>query len=109
MPRVCKICAYPDQAAVKAAFAIAIASLGVVVQAAKLEKIETRLERMNGSAEAIGSSAGVAALSAQALRSIEVGSRLAGTGGCAAPRAVDQPGAGPTFSRLNCFPGRWQK
>jgi hypothetical protein len=53
---------------------------------------------MSHPAEVSGSAAGVAALSAQALRSVEVGSRLASTSGYAAPRTVGQPGEGRTFS-----------
>jgi hypothetical protein len=75
-----------------------IASLNLAAQANKLATIESRLERMSHAAEASGSAAGVAALSAQALRSVEVGSRLASTGGYAAPRTVGQPGEGRTFS-----------
>jgi hypothetical protein len=67
--------------------AIATASLGLAAQVAKLERIEGRLERMAAVAEANQSTQGVAVLSGQQLRSVEVGSRLAGTGGFAAPKA----------------------
>jgi hypothetical protein len=75
-----------------------IASLNLAAQANKLATIEGRLERMSHAAETAGSSAGVAALSAQALRSVEVGSRLASTGGYAAPRTAGQASEARTFS-----------
>jgi len=145
MPRYCKLCTFPDQAAVRAAFAtdasdrdlaqrfgvshMAIgrhrrqhivkpmqaavaaldrgrtdrqqradklaaieqgdpvasvtAALGIEAQAAKLERIESRLERMAASSEAGGSATSVAALSAQQFKGIETGARLAGVGGFA--------------------------
>ena len=80
-----------------------IASLNLAAQANKLATIESRLERMSHAAEAAGSSAGVAALSAQALRSVEVGSRLAATGGYAPQNLADPQGAARTFSIIFQF------
>lgn len=160
MPRLCKICAHPDQNAVKAAFAsdasdrelarqfgvshmaigrhrrhhivrpmqavvaaldrgrasrqqranqlaaieqgdpvaIATASLGLAAQAAKLERIEGRLERMAAAAEANHSAQGVAVLSGHQLRSVETGAKLAGIGGFASVRTADQAATQQTFS-----------
>jgi hypothetical protein len=64
------------------------ATLGMRRQMEKLSAIEQRLERMAAAAEISNSSASVAQLSAQALRSVEVGSRLAGTGGYKSPSVV---------------------
>jgi hypothetical protein len=82
-----------------------IASLNLAAQANKLATIEGRLERMSVAAEATGPSAGVAALSAQALRSVEVGSRLASTGGYAASQATSQQGEPRMFSISIVFAG----
>jgi len=72
--------------------------LGLRAQTEKLAAIEQRLERMSALAEAGASAQGVAQLTAQSLRSIEVGSRLAGVGGYA-------PGtdSGQTEPRLKGF------
>lgn len=82
-----------------------IASLNLAAQANKLATIEGRLERMSVAAEATGSSAGVAALSAQALRSVEVGSRLASTGGYATPRTAGEASEAKVFSISIHFAG----
>jgi hypothetical protein len=68
--------------------ALVEATLGMRRQMEKLDAIEQRLERMAAAAETASSSAGVAQLSAQQLRSVEVGSRLAGTGGYKSPSVV---------------------
>jgi hypothetical protein len=65
------------------------AVLGLRAQAEKLERIENRLERMAVAAETGGSANAVSQLSAQQIRSVEVGARLAGVGGYA-PRAVGE-------------------
>jgi hypothetical protein len=65
--------------------AIALAAFGMPRQLDKVAQVEQRLERMAAAAETASSSAGVAQLSAQQLRSVEVGSRLAGTGGYKPP------------------------
>jgi hypothetical protein len=59
------------------------AYLGLKAQVEKLQRIEERLERMASMAEVGESPAGVAQLAAQQLRSVEVGSKLAGVGGYA--------------------------
>jgi hypothetical protein len=60
-------------------------SLGMRRQLAKLDTIESRLERLADAAEKANSSAAVAQLSAQQFRGIEVGARLGGVGGYRAP------------------------
>jgi hypothetical protein len=72
--------------------------LGLKAQAKKLDSIEQRLERMAVMSEQEKSASSVAQLSAQQLRSVEVGSRLAQTGGYAAPRNVGPSGEGSKFS-----------
>ena len=81
------------------------AALGLQAQVKKLEVIEGRLERMASAAEQSGSPSGVAVLSAQALRGVEVGSRLAGVGAYAPQRTPDQAGAGASFSVQIVFAG----
>ena len=78
--------------------AIVDALLGMQAQAEKLGVIEARLERMAVLAEAGKSSNGVAQLSAQQLRSVEVGARLAGAGGYAPGRAAAADGTAAAFS-----------
>jgi hypothetical protein len=68
--------------------AIALATFGMPQQLDKVSKVEQRLERMAAAAETASSSTGVAQLSAQQLRSVEVGSKLAGTGGYKPPSVV---------------------
>ena len=74
------------------------ATLGLRAQTEKLGAIEQRLTRMADVAEAAGSASGVAQLSAQSLRSIEVGSKLAGVGGYSHDRAADQNAQQEKFS-----------
>lgn len=57
------------------------AALGAAAQAAKLQAIEARLERVAGVAEAAGQVAGVAAVAGQQIRAVEVGAKLSGAGG----------------------------
>jgi hypothetical protein len=64
------------------------ATLGMRRQMEKLISIEQRLERMSAAAESASSSAGVAQLSAQQLRSIEVGAKLGSVGGYKPPSVV---------------------
>jgi hypothetical protein len=85
--------------------AIASAMLGIAAQAAKLERIESRLERMAAAAEAGRSPTGVATLAAQQLRGVEVGSRLAGVGGYAPSRTANQAPVGEKFSIIIQFSG----
>jgi hypothetical protein len=73
-----------------------------------LERIESRLERMAVTAEANQSAQGVAVLSAQQLRGVETGARLAGIGGFAPARAADQAVPGQTFSVKILFSGTGQ-
>jgi hypothetical protein len=80
------------------------ASLGLTAQIAKLERIESRLERMAVAAEAGGSPNGVAVLSAQALRGIETGAKLAGLPGFA-PIKTSEVAAGVPFSVTIQFSG----
>jgi hypothetical protein len=77
--------------------AIVAATLGMEAQIAKLERIEQRLERMATAAEKDRSSTGVAVLSAQQLRGIETGAKLAGVGGFA-PRSAESTTPGEKFS-----------
>ncbi len=83
------------------------AALGLAAQAAKLERIEQRLERVAVVAETAGSPAGVATIAAQQLRGVEVGSRLGGIPGFvpAAVQAIGPPGMEPRFSVLIIFQG----
>ena len=81
--------------------ALVAAHLSLQAQVKKLEIIEARLERMAVQAEAGGSPAGVAVLSAQALRGVEVGSRLAGIGAYAPPRSPTQPAYVPNRFAVN--------
>jgi hypothetical protein len=75
------------------------ATLGLRRQVEKLCAIEARLERVAGAAEAAGSPTGVATIAGQQLRSVEVGSRLAGLPGFVpATQAIGQPGTAPIFS-----------
>ena len=60
--------------------------------------IRDSLRQARGQAADNGSPTGVATVVAQEIRSIEVGSRLAGTGGYANTRMPDQVGAGTPFS-----------
>lgn len=150
MPNLCKICTYPDQEAVRVAFAAnvtdralaqrfgvsamsisrhrrahlvaplraAVAALdrgrahqeqrakqraaiaqadpvaiteaiGMSAQVAKLIAIEQRLERMAAASETNGSATGVAVLSAQALRGIETGAKLAALPGFVPQRSIE--------------------
>ncbi len=73
--------------------AFADAVLGLKAQAEKLERIESRLERMAAAAEAGGSANSVAQLTAQQLRGIEVGAKLASVGGYAPARLAGDGGA----------------
>lgn len=84
--------------------AVVAAAIGLQAQVRKLEMIESRLERMATAAEDTGSFSGVAVLSAQALRGVEVGSRLAGAGAYA-PQRGEQAGAGASFSVQIVFSG----
>lgn len=87
-----------QSAAIAQADPLAIAAaLSLPRQVEKLVAIETRLERMAAVAEAGQSPASVATLSAQQLRGVEVGSRLAGVGSYAPQRGVDQIAAGMKF------------
>jgi hypothetical protein len=75
-------------------------------QAEKLDRIEQRLERVAVVAETNGSASSVAQLSAQQLRSVEVGARLSGLPHFVPQRSIDQPGASPnTFSINIVFSG----
>jgi hypothetical protein len=74
------------------------AFFGLKAQAEKLQRIEDRLERMAVAAETGGSPSGVAVLSAQALRGIETGPKLAGLPGFVPARGADQVTAGTKFS-----------
>jgi hypothetical protein len=85
--------------------AIVAAAIGLQAQVAKLTAIEARLERMAVQAEEAGSPTAVAVLSGQALRGVEVGSRLAGTGAYAPQRGVEQAGTGASFSVQIVFSG----
>ncbi len=74
------------------------AFFGLKAQAEKLQRIEDRLERVAVLAEESASPNAVAQVAAQQLRSVEVGARVAGVGGYATARAIDQPLAGQKFS-----------
>ena len=80
------------------------AFLGLKAQAEKLQRIEERLERMAALAESNESANGVAQISAQQLRGVEVGAKLAGAGGYAAPKA-GAGGEGAVFSVNIMFGG----
>jgi hypothetical protein len=73
------------------------AFFGLKAQAEKLQRIEDRLERMAVAAETNGSSTGVAALSAQALRGIETGAKLAALPGFVPQRLTGDTAPGTTF------------
>jgi hypothetical protein len=74
------------------------AFFGLKAQAEKLSRIEERLERMAAAAEGAGSSSGVAQLAAQQLRSVEVGAKLAGSGGYAPGKGPGEGGTGTHFA-----------
>jgi hypothetical protein len=78
--------------------AIVEANLGMRAHAQLIADIRDCLRQARGQAADNGSPTGVATVVAQELRSIEVGSRLAGTGGYANTRMPDQVGAGTPFS-----------
>jgi hypothetical protein len=88
--------------------AVIEAMLGLQAQAKKLDSIEQRLERMAVMSEQEKSASSVAQLSAQQLRSVEVGARLGQVGGYAAPRNVGPGGGdGTRFSIvINLAPGK---
>ena len=79
------------------------AYFGLRAQAEKLQRIEERLERMAALAEETKSPHGVAQVAAQQLRSVEVGARVAGTGGYGAQKVSTGNGA-EVFS-VNIFLG----
>jgi len=71
-------------------------------QAEKLERIESRLERMAAVAEAGGSANAVSQLAGQQIRAVEVGAKLAGVGGYAPSRpAGDGAPAAPVVISFN--------
>ncbi len=82
------------------------AVLGLKAQAEKLERIEARLERMAVAAETGGSANAVSQLSAQQIRSVEVGARLAGVGGYAARPGPDAAMQVPVSITFNLGDGR---
>jgi hypothetical protein len=84
---------------------VAEALLGLKAQVAKLRRIEERLERMAALAEAGESPAGVAQLAAQQLRSVEVGSKLAGVGGYAPGKSAGDGAPVQTFTININLPG----
>jgi hypothetical protein len=69
------------------------AFFGLKAQSEKLQRIEDRLERMAAVAETGGSTNGVAQLAAQQLRSVEVGAKLASTGGYAPAKSIGEGNA----------------
>jgi hypothetical protein len=73
------------------------AYFGLKAQAEKLQRIEDRLERMAALAEETRAPHAVAQVAAQQLRSVEVGARVAGTGGYAAQKVAAR-GAAEMFS-----------
>jgi hypothetical protein len=79
--------------------ALVEATLGLRRQVEKLSVVEERLERMATLAEGVGSSGGVAQLSAQQFRGIETGARLAGLTGFTPPaQTIGKPGTPRVFS-----------
>ena len=78
------------------------AIFGLKAQGEKLQRIEDRLEKMASLAEDNKSPTVVATVTAQQLRSVEVGAKLAGAGGYAAPKAGPQ-GEGPQFNLVIQF------
>lgn len=74
------------------------AYFGLRAQAEKLQRIEDRLERMATLAEHSQSPNGVAQVAAQQLRSVEVGAKVASTGGYAPQRAPAGGAGAQTFS-----------
>lgn len=81
------------------------AFFGLKAQAEKLQRIESRLERMAALAEDNQSPNGVAQVAAQQLRGVEVGAKVAGVGGYAPVRAADQAAAGVPFQINIIFSG----
>jgi transposase-like protein len=73
------------------------AFFGLKAQAEKLARIEERLERMAALAEEREAPGALAQIAGQQLRGVEVGAKLAGTGGYAAPKAPNDRSTG-TFS-----------
>jgi hypothetical protein len=73
--------------------AVVAAMFGAAAQARKLQRVEERLERVAAKAETDEAPQHVATLSAQQLRSIETGARLAGHPSFT-PRAGDGGGGG---------------
>jgi hypothetical protein len=84
-------------AAIAAAFALPD-------QLDKVARVEQRLERLATSAEQAGSPTGVAALAAQQLRSVEVGSRLAAVGGYKPPSVMAPSAEKATITIEMVFP-----
>jgi predicted transcriptional regulator len=78
--------------------AAVLAAFGLAPQLEKIANIERRLERVIENAENAGSAASVAQIASQQLRSVEVGSRLAQTGGYKPASAIPQAGERPTIS-----------
>jgi hypothetical protein len=86
--------------------ALVEATLGLRRQMEKLAGIEQRLERMATLAEAAQVPQAVATLSAQQMRGIETGAKLAGLTGFTPPaHATVEPGAAPVFSVNIIFSG----
>jgi hypothetical protein len=77
------------------------AYFGLKAQAAKIDRIEARLERVATIAENAGSPGAVVTVAAQQLRAVETGAKLASTGGFAPPKTA--PGAGAQFSLVMHF------
>jgi hypothetical protein len=72
--------------------------LGLKAQALKIQNIEARLENLSRVAEGDKALGAAAQLAGAQLRSVEVGSRLAGTGGYAPQRTPTAGAPGERFS-----------
>jgi hypothetical protein len=95
-----------QRAAIAQADPVAITeAIGLAAQIAKLAAIESRLERMAVAAETNGSSTGVAVLSAQALRGIETGAKLAALPGFIPQRLGGDTQPGQVFEVSIHFSG----
>jgi hypothetical protein len=86
------------------AIAAAIAAFSASRQLGKITAAEARLSRLADKAEASGAVATATQVVGQQLKSVEIGSRIAQTGGYAPPRTPAQPAEGSRWTIQMVFP-----
>jgi hypothetical protein len=85
--------------------AVAVAAFGMPQQLKKIAQAEERLSRLADAAESAGQVTAATQVVSQQLKSVEIGSRLAGTGGYRPPSVVPQQGDVPRFRIEFIFQG----